>query len=80
MGIVKNLFMPNAYVKSVFEIDIKKLAGQVAAVFSFEDPLAGIKTTASPAGKRVGRRKKQIVCTPQRTARRSYSATGETRC
>ena len=26
MGIIKNLFMPNAYVQSVFDIDIEKLA------------------------------------------------------
>ena len=26
MGIIKKLFMPNAYVKSIFEIDIEKLA------------------------------------------------------
>lgn len=43
VGIVKNLFMPNAYVKSVFEIDIKKLAetGVKGVITDLDNTLVG---------------------------------------
>lgn len=43
MGIVKNLFMPNAYVQSVFEIDIEKLAsnGVKGIITDLDNTLVG---------------------------------------
>ena len=43
MGIVKNLFMPNVYVQSVFEIDIEKLAsnGVKGIITDLDNTLVG---------------------------------------
>lgn len=43
MGIIKNLFMPNAYVQSVFDIDIEKLAsmGVKGIITDLDNTLVG---------------------------------------
>ena len=43
MGIIKNYFMPNAYVKSVFEINIDKLAdtGVKGIITDLDNTLVG---------------------------------------
>ena len=43
MGIIKKLFMPNAYVKSIFEIDIEKLAdsGVKGIITDLDNTLVG---------------------------------------
>ncbi|MCC3683350.1 YqeG family HAD IIIA-type phosphatase, partial [Staphylococcus epidermidis] len=55
-GILKKLFRPNAYVKSIFEIDIEKLAdsGVKGIITDLDNTLVGWDVKEPPKGVKSG--------------------------
>ena len=52
LGVAKKTLLSRAFKENGIETEFKNMEGQIAVVYSFEDPIAGVKTTYTFAKKR----------------------------